>query len=123
MRQNLDLTHDRLAQIFLQCKRQAKANQSASGVMSCNHRKNRRATNARLLFGSRYMMAYNEFMKGMAVGLMRVFLEMQGEWVENLTSIIGQSRGGGRDGTKAKVQGGALAQVDREKPRTRQTEN
>ena len=68
MRQDLDFTNDCLAQIFLQCRRQGRANQSDRGVMRCDHQKRRRVTPERLLFVFRDIMAYNEFVKGMAVG-------------------------------------------------------
>ena len=41
--------------------------------MRCDHQKRRRVTPERLLFVFRDIMAYSEFVKGMAVGLMRVW--------------------------------------------------
>ena len=71
--QDPDFTNDCLVQIFLQCRRQGRANQSDRGVLRCDHQKRRRVTPERLLFVFRDIMAYSEFVKGMAVGLMRVW--------------------------------------------------
>lgn len=74
MRHYTDFASDRLGHFFLQHRCQERTDQSASGGMNCNHQKRNlvHPPGCCSVFETQWL-NFSEFVKGMAVGLMRMW--------------------------------------------------